>query len=77
MTAPVFELTSQRQKVSRLQTEPPGRPVVCMCQLDARAFMPTRQQEYCDSSMIAKFSEFGVNGAEFSGIRAHFFIFCF
>ena len=27
MTAPRFELTSQRQKVSRLQTEPPGRPV--------------------------------------------------
>ena len=26
MTAPRFELTSQRQKVSRLQTEPPGRP---------------------------------------------------
>ena len=26
MTAPRFELTSQRQKVSRLPTEPPGRP---------------------------------------------------
>ena len=26
MTAPGFELTSQRQKVSRLPTEPPGRP---------------------------------------------------
>ena len=28
MTAPRFELTSQRQKVSRLPTEPPGRPVL-------------------------------------------------
>ena len=28
MTAQRFELTSQRQKVSRLPTEPPGRPVV-------------------------------------------------
>ena len=28
MTAPRFELTSQRQKVSRLPTEPPGR-LVC------------------------------------------------
>ena len=27
MTAPRFKLTSQRQKVSRLPTEPPGRPV--------------------------------------------------
>ena len=27
VTAPRFELTSQRQKVSRLPTEPPGRPV--------------------------------------------------
>ena len=27
MTAPRFELTSQRQKVSRLPTVPPGRPV--------------------------------------------------
>ena len=27
MTAPRFELTSQRQKVSRLPTKPPGRPV--------------------------------------------------
>ena len=27
-TAPRFKLTSQRQKVSRLPTEPPGRPVV-------------------------------------------------
>ena len=26
VTAPRFELTSQRQKVSRLRTEPPGRP---------------------------------------------------
>ena len=26
MTAPRIELTSQRQKVSRLPTEPPGRP---------------------------------------------------
>ena len=26
VTVPRFELTSQRQKVSRLQTEPPGRP---------------------------------------------------
>ena len=26
LTAPRFELTSQRQKVSRLPTEPPGRP---------------------------------------------------
>ena len=31
MTAPRFELTSQRQKVSRSPTEPPGRPAyVCM-----------------------------------------------
>ena len=28
MTAPIFELTSQRQKVSRLPTEPPGWPAV-------------------------------------------------
>ena len=28
MTAPRFELTSQRQKVSRLPTEPPGRPTL-------------------------------------------------
>ena len=27
MTAPRFEPTSQRQKVSMLSTEPPGRPV--------------------------------------------------
>ena len=27
VTSPRFELTSQRQKVSRLPTEPPGRPV--------------------------------------------------
>ena len=27
VTAPRFELTSQRQKVSRLPTEPPGRPI--------------------------------------------------
>ena len=26
MTAPIFDLTSQCQKVSRLPTEPPGRP---------------------------------------------------
>ena len=26
MTASIFELTSQRQKLSRLPTEPPGRP---------------------------------------------------
>ena len=26
VTVPRFELTSQRQKVSRLPTEPPGRP---------------------------------------------------
>ena len=26
MTAPRFELTCQRQKISRLPTEPPGRP---------------------------------------------------
>ena len=30
MTAPRFELTSQRQKVSRLPTEPPGRDQVCI-----------------------------------------------
>ena len=30
MTAPRFELTSQRQKVSRLPTEPPGRPAVVL-----------------------------------------------
>ena len=29
VTPPSFELTSQRQKVSRLPTEPPGRPVLC------------------------------------------------
>ena len=29
LTAPGFELTSQRQKVSRLSTEPPGRPASC------------------------------------------------
>ena len=29
VTAPRLELTSHRQKVSRLPTEPPGRPVVC------------------------------------------------
>ena len=29
VTAPRFELTSQRQKVSRLPTEPPGRPYSC------------------------------------------------
>ena len=29
LTAPGFELTSQRQKVSRLPTEPPGRPASC------------------------------------------------
>ena len=28
VTAPRFELTSQRQKVSRLSTEPPGPPVI-------------------------------------------------
>ena len=28
MTTPRFELTSQRQKVSRLPTEPPGRSAV-------------------------------------------------
>ena len=28
MTTPRFELTSQRHKVSRLPTEPPGRPVL-------------------------------------------------
>ena len=28
VTAPRFELTSQRQKVSRLPTEPPGRPSI-------------------------------------------------
>ena len=28
MTAPRFELTSQRQKVSRLPTEPPGRYII-------------------------------------------------
>ena len=28
VTAPRFELTAQRQKVSRLPTEPPGRPAV-------------------------------------------------
>ena len=28
MTAPRFELASQRQKVSRLPTKPPGRPAV-------------------------------------------------
>ena len=28
-TAPGFELTSERQKVSRLPTEPPGRPASC------------------------------------------------
>ena len=28
LTAPKFELTSQRQKVSRLPTEPPGRPAL-------------------------------------------------
>ena len=31
MTGPRFELTSPRQKVSRLPTEPPGRPVVYAC----------------------------------------------
>ena len=30
MTAPRFELTSQLQKVSRLPTEPPGRPDGCV-----------------------------------------------
>ena len=31
MTAPGIELTSQRQKVSRLPTELPGRPVCSVC----------------------------------------------
>ena len=31
VTAPGFDLTSQRQRVSRLQTEPPGRPAVYIC----------------------------------------------
>ena len=30
VTAPRFELTSQRQKVSRLPTEPPGRPAITL-----------------------------------------------
>ena len=31
VTAPRFELTFQRQQVSRLPTEPPGRPVMYEC----------------------------------------------
>ena len=34
MTAPRFELASQRQMTSRLPTEPPGRPVD-MCDTDS------------------------------------------
>ena len=30
MTTPGFELTFQLQKVSRLPTEPPGRPAPCI-----------------------------------------------
>ena len=48
MTAPGFELTSQRQKVSRLPTEPPGRPAslaVCDDQTDIHTYMHEERQE--------------------------------
>ena len=42
VTAPRFELTSQRQKVSRLPTEPPGRPAHYFISFDCRPlFLPS------------------------------------
>ena len=49
MTAPRFKLTSQRQKVSRLPTEPPGRPVsypVSYSYSSTELFVPGSEDSY-------------------------------
>ena len=42
VTAPIFELTSQRQKISRLSTEPPGRPDCTKSQFATGLTVPSR-----------------------------------
>ena len=42
VTAPIFELTSQRQKISRLPTEPPGRPDCTNSQFATGLAVPSR-----------------------------------
>ena len=42
VTAPIFELTSQRQKISRLPTEPPGRPDCTKSQFATGLVVPSR-----------------------------------
>ena len=58
MTAPRSELTSQRQKVSRLPTEPPGRPEA---RLTAYTILFCIAFPYCLSGSIPK--ELGQLGA--------------
>ena len=43
MTAPRFELASQHQKVSRLRTEPPGRPALFLRILGAWCKSPNKR----------------------------------
>ena len=42
VTAPIFELTPQRQKISRLPTEPPGRPGRTKSQFATGLAVPSR-----------------------------------
>ena len=49
MTTPRFELTSQRQKVSRLPTEPPGRPAVGPIKVQAWGELHRKIQNPADS----------------------------
>ena len=50
MTAPGFELTSQLQKVSRLPTEPPGRPISLVAHAGKilLKIIACRLSEYCE-----------------------------
>ena len=45
MTAPRFELTSQRPKVSRLPIEPPGRPAYSCCSVNFIAMFVVRYKK--------------------------------
>ena len=56
LTLPGFELTSQRQKVSRLPTEPPGRPVVLNLHRDKKSLCENQGE------IGRSFATTGING---------------